>query len=61
MSPIIKGKVDCHLLGIARVNYSKKFADFGITSFDTTSPFRRAFLDQDKNFYLQETTLNIQL
>jgi len=52
VSPIIKGKVDCHLLGIARVNYSKKFADFGITSFDTTSPFRRAFLDEDKNFLL---------
>ena len=34
------------------VNYSKKFADFGITSFDTTSPFRRAFLDEDKNFLL---------
>ena len=52
VSPIIKGKLECHLLGIARVDFSKQFRDHGVTSFDTTSPFRKAFLDRDKNFLL---------
>jgi hypothetical protein len=54
VSPLIRNKVECHLLGIARVDYSKQFSNFGVTSFDTTSPFRRAFLDKDKNFLLSK-------
>jgi hypothetical protein len=40
-----------HLLGVTRVESMKKFASFGVASFDTTSPFRRAFKDATENYF----------
>lgn len=40
-----------HLLGVTRVESIPLFRDQGVTSFDSTSPFRQAFMDADDNYY----------
>lgn len=40
-----------HLLGITRTAHAHDFAGFGVTSFDSTSPFRQAFKDAKDNYY----------
>jgi hypothetical protein len=40
-----------HLLGITRVDSMADFAGLGVTSFDSTSAFRQAFMDDRRNFH----------
>jgi hypothetical protein len=40
-----------HLLGISRCEDIPTFAGLGVTSFDSTSPFRQAFKDERNNYY----------
>lgn len=40
-----------HLLGVTRTAHMRDFAGFGVTSFDSTSPFRQAFKDEKDNYY----------
>ena len=40
-----------HLLGITRCENVELFASYGATSFDSTSPLRRAFKDDKHNYY----------
>ncbi len=40
-----------HLLGISRCDSIGAFASHGVTSFDSTSPFRQAFKDDHDNYY----------
>lgn len=40
-----------HLLGVTRIDSLRSFADFGVTSFDSTSPLRQAFKDATDNYY----------
>ncbi len=40
-----------HLLGITRIEHVQEFARYGVTSFDTTSPLRRAFKDDKENYF----------
>jgi len=40
-----------HLLGISRSEAARAFASHGVSSFDSTSPFRQAFKDSADNFY----------
>jgi hypothetical protein len=40
-----------HLLGITRCDHIERFAAYGVTSFDSTSPFRQAFKDDSDNYY----------
>lgn len=40
-----------HLLGVTRTEHVHEFVDFGVQSFDSTSPFRRAFKDDVKNYW----------
>lgn len=40
-----------HLLGVTRVDQIPLFATKGVTSFDSTSPFRQAFKDDRDNYY----------
>ena len=44
-------KVSLHLLGITRIDFIKEFASYGVTSFDSTSPFRQAFKDARNNYH----------
>lgn len=43
-----------HLLGLTRVEHVHDFAGFGVTSFDSTSPFFRAFKDDTDNYFTAE-------
>jgi hypothetical protein len=42
-----------HLLGFAKADHIHQFTNFGITSFDSTSPLIRAFKDEKSNYYLE--------
>jgi len=46
-----------HLLGVTRVDHMDVFAAHGVTSFDSTSPFRQAFKDDRNNYYLLDGAL----
>ncbi len=45
-----------HLLGVTRTAHVQEFAGFGVTSFDSTSPFRQSFKDDKDNFYTLDRT-----
>ena len=42
---------ELHLLGVTRLEHLERFTSYGVTSFDSTSPFRRAFKDERDNYY----------
>lgn len=43
-----------HLFGVTRCEKVRTFAQYGVTSFDSTSPLRRAFKDSRENYYTPE-------
>jgi hypothetical protein len=45
-----------HLLGVTRTENVTSFASYGVTSFDSTSPFRQAFKDDRDNYYWKGRT-----
>src|SRR4051794_39527408 len=45
-----------HLLGVTRCDRIPDFATHGVTSFDSTSPFRQAFKDDRDNYYTLDKT-----
>lgn len=47
----IRPETKMHLLGFAKADSIHEFTDFGITSFDSTSPLIRAFKDEKSNYY----------
>jgi len=47
----VRSGAQLHLLGVTRVEHVATFASFGVTSFDSTSPLRQAFMDDDDNYY----------
>jgi hypothetical protein len=48
--------VSLHLLGVTRVSSMMEFADLGVDSFDSTSPFRQAFMDDRKNYHTADSS-----
>ena len=51
VSKVKKADVALHLLGVSRTDHITKFAGFGVTSFDSTSPLRQAFKDETDNYW----------
>lgn len=51
---IRKPETELHLLGITRVTSMDVFAQYGVTSFDSTSAFRQAFMDDRNNYHTVE-------
>lgn len=47
----IPSRIRLHLLGFAKAEEIHEFTNYGIASFDTTSPLRRAFKDARANYY----------
>ncbi|MFF4625413.1 tRNA-guanine transglycosylase DpdA [Nonomuraea jabiensis] len=45
---------ELHLLGITRVTSMDEFAMHGVTSFDSTSPFRQSWMDQRNNYHTED-------
>jgi hypothetical protein len=48
--------VELHLLGVTRCEHVPDFRRYGVTSFDSTSPFRQAFKDARDNYYAPDRT-----
>src|SRR5262249_41729869 len=46
-----KPKTRLHLLGVTRTEQVESFARFGVVSFDSTSPLRKAFKDDKDNYH----------
>lgn len=49
-------ETEIHLLGVTRCEHIPAFRSFGVTSFDSTSPFRQAFKDERDNYYEADRT-----
>ena len=52
VNDVRKPKSKIHLLGIARVDQLVSFAKYGVSTFDSTSPLRQAWLDARKNYHV---------
>lgn len=50
----IKPETKIHLLGFAKANYIQDFTNYGITSFDSTSPLIKAFKDSKNNYFMPD-------
>lgn len=51
---VLKPETELHLLGVTRIDSMEDFANFGVTSFDSTSSFRQAFMDDRANYHTAE-------
>jgi hypothetical protein len=49
-------ETEFHLFGVTRCHLVKEFARFGVTSFDSTSPLKQAFMDDRDNYYTPDRT-----
>lgn len=45
-----------HLLGITRLEWLSRFREYGVVSFDSTSPLRQAFKDEKDNYHTLKRT-----
>jgi hypothetical protein len=45
-----------HLLGVTRCEQVREFENFGVASFDSTSPLRQAFKDLEDNYWTLDRT-----
>lgn len=52
---VLLPETQLHLLGITRVDSIERFAELGVTSFDSTSAFRQAFMDDRNNYHTAES------
>jgi hypothetical protein len=55
-SAVRNKSTEFHLLGITRCENVEAFSGFGVVSFDSTSPLRKAFKDDKNNYYTPERT-----
>jgi len=51
IEPIRAATTELHLLGVTRIDSIDTFAEFGVTSFDSTSAFRQSFMDDRRNYH----------
>jgi hypothetical protein len=56
VSAVRDSTTQLHLLGVTRTQHVSLFSRFGVTSFDSTSPFRQAFKDEVDNYYTLDDT-----
>ena len=56
ISNIRSDKTRLHLLGVTRTDHVADFANYGVVSFDSTSPLRQAFKDDKDNYYTLDRT-----
>lgn len=51
---VINPETNIHLLGFAKADSIQHFTGYGITSFDSTSPLIRAFMDEKANYFVPQ-------
>lgn len=54
ISTVLAPGTELHLLGITRIAAMDRFSELGVNSFDSTSAFRQAFMDDRKNYHTSE-------
>ncbi|MGW4520183.1 tRNA-guanine transglycosylase DpdA [Amycolatopsis sp. NPDC004378] len=52
ISTVLQPETQLHLLGITRLESMERFAELGVTSFDSTSAFRQSFMDDRNNYHV---------
>ena len=53
---VINPTTELHLLGVTRCEEMPNFKNFGVVSFDSTAPLRKAFKDDKDNFFTPTRT-----
>lgn len=48
---VVPSGVKVHAFGLARLGATQRLVDLGVTSIDSASPLRKAWLDADKNYW----------
>jgi hypothetical protein len=48
---VLTPEIMLHLLGVTRIDALSRFEALGVSSFDSTSPFRQAFMDDRDNYH----------
>ena len=56
VAAVRKPDTKLHLFGVTRCDHFEQFADFGVVSFDSTSPLRQAFKDDRDNYHTMKRT-----
>lgn len=56
ISEVRRPSTKLHLLGISRLDHLNEFERYGVYSFDSTSPLKRAFMDDRDNYFCQHRT-----
>lgn len=56
VNAVRRPETEFHLLGVTRCEQVSMFSTYGVTSFDSTSPFRQAFKDDRDNYYTLKST-----
>lgn len=51
VAPLLREDTDLHLFGVARLSAVTDFHRLGVTSFDSASPLRQAWLDSARNYH----------
>ena len=51
VAPLLHEDTDLHLFGVARLGAISEFARLGVTSFDSASPLRQAWLSSSRNYH----------
>ncbi len=54
ISDVRRPETQLHLLGVTRCEHVSEFWNLGVTSFDSTTPFRQAFKDDKDNYWTSE-------
>lgn len=52
----LERRIDLHFFGITRIEILSDLAELGVTSFDSASLLRKAWLSKDQNYYLDDRT-----
>jgi queuine/archaeosine tRNA-ribosyltransferase len=55
-SAVRHAETQFHLFGVTRCEQAARFSHYGVTSFDSTSPLKQAFMDDRDNYYTPERT-----
>lgn len=50
----LPAEMQVHLFGVNRPEYARQFAALGVTSFDSASRLRRAWMDGRRNYFLED-------
>ncbi len=56
IAAVRKPRIKLHLFGVTRCDHFEQFAQFGVASFDSTSPLRQAFKDDRDNYHTLKCT-----